>query len=73
MPIFEYECKQCGHVTAFLEKAGARGKHTCEECNSTQTEKVFSTFAARVASPAAAQRGCPNASACGSATCPMAG
>ena len=24
MPIFEYRCNECGHVTEFLEKAGAK-------------------------------------------------
>ena len=45
MPIFEYRCKQCEHVTAFLEKAGARGRRICESCGSSATEKALSTFA----------------------------
>ena len=46
MPIFEYQCKQCEHVTSFLEKAGSRKSHVCEKCGSKATEKLFSTFAA---------------------------
>jgi len=34
MPIYEYRCKNCGHVTAFLEKLGAKKRHPCEKCGS---------------------------------------
>ncbi len=50
MPIFEYQCKKCGHVTAFLEQAGTKGSHECANCGSTETEKIFSSFAAGRAS-----------------------
>ena len=48
MPIFEYRCRKCGHVSEFLEKADAPGPHACAECNSRRTEKIFSTFSAQV-------------------------
>ncbi len=48
MPIFEYQCRKCGHVTDFLEKAGSRAAHVCENCGSKKTEKIFSTFSAQV-------------------------
>ena len=67
MPIFEYECGDCGHVTAFLEKAGKRGDHPCEECGSKRTKKRFSTFAAQSAPDAET---CP---CCTTGSCPMAG
>ncbi len=60
MPIFEYRCKKCGHVSSFLEKADSTKSHACEECGSKTTEKVLSTFAARTAA----------ASGSGSASCP---
>ena len=63
MPVFEYRCTRCGHVTAFLEKANARQQHTCEKCGSKDTEKVFSTFAAK--SGKASSSGCPTG------TCPL--
>jgi putative FmdB family regulatory protein len=47
MPIFEYRCKQCEHVTSFLEKAGSTKSHVCEKCGSKATEKLLSTFAAK--------------------------
>lgn len=65
MPIFEYRCKECGHVTAFLEKADARRSHACEECGSRRTEKVFSTFAARSDGTGSDDSSCPTG------TCPL--
>ncbi|HUS93039.1 MAG TPA: FmdB family zinc ribbon protein [Phycisphaerae bacterium] len=69
MPIFEYRCTKCGHVTEFLEKAGARGKHACGQCGSAATKKAFSTFAAHAQQAAPA---CPNRGSCASESCPMA-
>jgi putative FmdB family regulatory protein len=69
MPIFEYKCRQCGHVTGFLEKAGAKGPHKCEKCGSGKTDKAFSTFAAQVGS-ASQPAGCAHAGSCASGSCP---
>jgi putative FmdB family regulatory protein len=66
MPIFEYRCKQCGHVTSFLEKAGSQKSHPCEKCGSKATEKMFSTFAAKT-KPSS---GLGNSS-CPTGTCPI--
>lgn len=44
MPIYEFECKKCGHLTAFLEDRRAKKEHECERCGSKDTEKVFSPF-----------------------------
>ena len=77
MPMFEYRCTECGHVTTFLEKAGARKRHACEQCRSMRTEKLLSTFAARSGSPAAPScESCVadgrRAASCPSGTCPLA-
>ncbi len=63
MPIFEYRCQNCGHVTSFLEKAVAKFPHACEKCGSTETAKVFSTFAP--------QSGKTGSSSCPTGTCPL--
>jgi len=65
MPVFEYRCKKCGHVTSFLEKADSRHPHACEKCGSKDTEKVFSTFAARSADSSGSGSSCPTG------TCPL--
>jgi len=44
MPIFEYKCQKCGHVTEFLEKGGGKRKHVCEHCKSPDLQKIFSGF-----------------------------
>jgi len=65
MPIFEYRCRKCGHVTAFLEKPDNRKPHACEECRSKATEKIFSTFAAKSGSSSSSTSSCPTG------TCPL--
>ncbi len=58
MPIFEYRCTDCGHVTEYLEAADAKGKHACESCGGRETEKEFSKFSARVAPDSPASPAC---------------
>ncbi|MBN1554095.1 MAG: zinc ribbon domain-containing protein [Phycisphaerae bacterium] len=65
MPMFEYKCKQCGHVTSFLEKAGSKTAHVCEKCGSKDTEKMFSTFAAKMGGSSSSGSSCPTG------TCPL--
>ena len=65
MPIFEYRCSKCGHVTAFLEKPTTRQSHQCEKCGSKDTEKVFSTFAAKAGGSSSSGASCPTG------TCPL--
>ena len=67
MPVFEYRCKRCDHVTSFLERAGANKGHACEKCGSEDTEKIFSTFAAKVGPSS-----CPRSSSCPEGTCRFA-
>jgi len=44
MPIFEYKCNKCGHMTEFLEKKADVRKHVCERCQSSDLQKLFSGF-----------------------------
>lgn len=44
MPLYEYQCGKCGHVTEVLEKPDAGSPHTCEKCGSRRMEKLLSTF-----------------------------
>lgn len=59
MPIFEYQCRKCGHVTSFLEKAGEKRNHTCEECGSKAMRKILSTFAVKAGSSSSGSDSCP--------------
>ncbi len=65
MPIYEYRCGKCGHVSAFLERMGSRKAHACEECGSKDTEKILSAFAARTGGSSSAGSSCPTG------TCPL--
>lgn len=43
MPIFEYQCKQCGTTSEFLIGISQeKTKIKCRKCGSTDLEKIFS-------------------------------
>ena len=65
MVVFKYQCKECKHVTSFLEKSGIRKAHECEKCGSKDTEKIFSTFATNSGGSLSSSLGCPTG------TCPL--
>ncbi|MDY6880175.1 MAG: zinc ribbon domain-containing protein [Thermodesulfobacteriota bacterium] len=45
MPIFEYECRNCGKIFEFLcFRSGEDTGISCPSCGATTTEKVLSTF-----------------------------
>ena len=47
MPIYEYQCGKCGHVTEALRPmAEADGPMACEKCGSAKTKRRQSEFAA---------------------------
>ena len=64
MPIFEYKCTKCGHVTEVLARSGA-AKPKCAKCGSGATEKLLSSFAAQSATPSKRCASCPDG------TCPI--
>ena len=66
MPLFEYRCKACGHVTEFLEKADAKAKHKCEGCGSTKTDRILSGFAVGKGGSSGS-----TGSSCPTGTCPL--
>lgn len=43
MPIYEYECRQCGHKFELLVRSGDE-RPNCGSCGSQDTEKLFSSF-----------------------------
>ncbi|MBL7154426.1 MAG: zinc ribbon domain-containing protein [Phycisphaerae bacterium] len=69
MPIFEYECQDCGHRMEFLEKRAGAGRHTCEQCKSRNLQKMLSGFSVgrSVAPPICGM--CPDGP-CRDASCP---
>ena len=66
MPLYEYQCKQCGHKFEILQRLGegADGLE-CPACGDQKLEKQFSTFASSGASgsdSAAPPAGCGSGS-----------
>lgn len=69
MPIFEYQCKDCGHTMEVLEKRSGAHKHKCEQCKGSKLEKLLSGFAVGRSAPPPMCGGCPEGP-CPSSTCP---
>jgi len=74
MPIYEYECKDCGAVFERLQPSRAKKKgEPCEQCEGTNTERLLSAFAARggTGGDSDAMPPCPSAASCPNASCQM--
>ncbi len=70
MPIFEYKCRQCGHVMEVLQKSRKATRQTCEGCGSSDVQKLMSGFAVGQSKPAApACDSCQASSMCGGDGC----
>jgi len=48
MPIFDYQCKQCGHQFDALQKLGEPALKKCPECGKNALAKLVSTPAFQV-------------------------
>lgn len=45
MPIYEYECRRCGHQFEFLLLPSNPSAPSCPSCSSQELERVISMFA----------------------------
>jgi putative FmdB family regulatory protein len=45
MPIYEYQCRQCGRKMSFLVLSPASFQPACKRCKSTEVDQLFSRFA----------------------------
>lgn len=48
MPIFDYQCRQCGHTLDALQKLGEPPLTACPECGQETLEKLLSMPAFQV-------------------------
>ena len=48
MPIYEYECRACGHRLEALQKMSADPLKDCPECNKPELGKLISAAAFRL-------------------------
>jgi putative FmdB family regulatory protein len=65
MPIFEYQCSECGYINEVLVPTADVAAPDCPKCGAKNTQKRFSAFSAVVKNPAAGDTKCH--------TCPSAG
>ena len=63
MPLYEYCCDACSHVTEVLESADAGGRHKCEKCKSSRMKKLMSAFGVGAARS--------SGGSCPTGTCPL--
>jgi putative FmdB family regulatory protein len=66
MPLFEYQCKKCGHLFEELQKSASDKPPKCPKCKSGRTERQLSTFSASIHEGGG---GCDTGS-CSTGTCP---
>jgi len=67
MPIFEYKCKNCSHITEFLERADFQGEHICDNCGGRKMGKLLSTFSAQISGSSSLT----SSDSCPTGTCPL--
>lgn len=80
MPIYEYDCQQCGDRFEVLVRGRSDAPKECPECGSKGITKAFSAFAVSALSGASKEtpfcKECPSTSdqreagACSGKTCP---
>ncbi|MBF0496086.1 MAG: zinc ribbon domain-containing protein [Deltaproteobacteria bacterium] len=47
MPIYEHECRKCGHNFERLVFSSDNGKCDCPRCGSEETKRIMSCFSSR--------------------------
>ena len=68
MPIYTYECKDCGEKFDFLVGVVAsKEEPKCEKCGSKSVEKIFAPFSVRVSGGSGSTSSGPS---CPTGTCP---
>jgi len=68
MPLYEYQCGDCGHQFEILQRVGEGADGlTCPQCGREHLEKQFSTFASALSGGPAAAKMAP-AGGCGPGT-----
>lgn len=71
MPLFEYECGECRHITEFLESRDSKSVHQCEKCGSNKMQRVMSLFSA--SSDGRSITGGSSCNSCSSGSCSTCG
>ncbi len=61
MPIYEFKCDECGGKFSEIRRMGDDQQVTCQQCGSTKTRKLISSFSSISSGTAS---GCASASRC---------
>ena len=71
MPIYEYNCPDCGNLFSHLHKRLGEAAPECPKCSSKKVKKQFSTFAPATsgAGPCAQADACPMGASAGHSCC----
>lgn len=66
MPIYEYYCKDCGEQFEKMTSMAKADEMECQECGSTNTERLLSLFGVGASQPKSPCAGgaCPPQSPC---------
>jgi len=76
MPIYEYECEQCGACFEHLARRLSEPAPPCPTCGAADPRKLLSSFSAMTVASSSERAcpvgNCPSAKTCPSGTCPMA-
>jgi putative FmdB family regulatory protein len=67
MPMYEYQCRECGHRFERLVRSRRDRPSACPHCGARNPEKQFSTFSAATGS-----HGGTATPSCPTGTCPFA-
>ena len=67
MPLYEYQCNNCGHISEFIEKPGSKKQHKCQRCGHSPIRKIISTFSTGGSSDSDLNLG----ETCPTGTCPI--
>lgn len=62
MPIYEYQCKKCGHTFEHLARTLSDTAKKCPKCGASSPSKQYSTFST--------SEGFHGAASCPTGTCP---
>jgi putative FmdB family regulatory protein len=74
MPLFEYQCKKCGHTFEELVPRADAPAPACPKCGAENAQRQLSTFSASVAPSggSSCSGGSCSTGSCPTGTCPFA-
>lgn len=73
MPIYEYKCSECGHITEIMVSRLEEGMVRCENCGSRDVNKIVSASAISMHSRPAGKTCCGREERCSTPPCSAGG